>query len=192
MMDAVSDERRIPESVEGGNPLAAEQLMPMVYEELRRLAIARMAMESPGQTIQPTALVHEAWLRLIGNDSGAQFANRKHFFAAAAEAMRRILIERARRKLARKRGGRPVQVDLEEIDIASDANDDTLLIVNEALEKLEVEDSRAAQLVTLRFFGGLNLRDAGQVLGISERTAKRCWAFARAWLYSEIRSMVKD
>ena len=182
---------RILESVEDGDPKAAEQLLPLVYDELRHLAAARMALEASGQTLQPTALVHEAWFRLVGSDSSPQFANRAHFFAAAAEAMRRILIEKARRKLAQKRGARPERVNFEELELAVDANDDTLLLVNEALEKLKVEDPRAAELVNLRFFGGLKLVEAGEVLGISERTAKRCWAFARAWLFNELSAAIK-
>ena len=186
----MSDVTRILESIDPGDPAAAEQLLPFVYEELRHLAASRMAGESPGQTLQPTALVHEAWLRLVGGDSAARFANRAHFFAAAAEAMRRILIERARRKLAHKRGGRRERINLDEVEIAIHADDDTLLLVSDALEKLKLEDPRAAQLVNLRFFGGLKLEEAGQVLGISERTAKRCWAFARAWLYNEISAAI--
>jgi RNA polymerase sigma factor (TIGR02999 family) len=146
-----------------------------------------MANEAAGHTLQPTALVHEAWLRLAGNDPQVQFANRAHFFAAAAEAMRRILIERARRKGAEKRGGERRRVDLDQVDLAGDANDDTLLLVNEALEKLAEEDARAAEITKLRFFGGLTLEEAGQVLGITDRTAKRYWAFARAWLFDEMR-----
>jgi RNA polymerase sigma factor (TIGR02999 family) len=182
----MSDVTRILESIEGGDAEASERLLPLVYDELRHLAAARMALEQPGQTLQPTALVHEAWLRLIGPQSNAHFANRAHFFAAAAEAMRRILIENARRKLAQKRGGRPERINLDELELAVDADDDTLLLVNGALEKLKIEDPRAAELVNLRFFGGLKLVEAGQALGISERSAKRCWAFARAWLFDEL------
>ena len=177
---------RIVKPIEDGDPKAAQDLLPLVYDELRRLAMSRMAMESPGQTLQPTALVHEAWLRLAAGDAGPQFANRAHFFAAAAEAMRRILIERARRKSARKRGGNPERVDLENVELATDADSDTLLLVDEALAKLESEDPKAAKLINLRFFGGLTLEEAGRALGVSERTAKRLWAFARAWLYEEI------
>jgi RNA polymerase sigma factor (TIGR02999 family) len=162
-------------------------LLPLVYEELRKPAAARMANESAGHTLQPTALVHEAWLRLAGNDANVQFANRAHFFAAAAEAMRRILIERAWCKSAEKRGGDWRRVDLDEVDIAADADDDTLLLVNEALEKLAQEDAKAAEITKLRFFGGLTLEEAGQVLGVTDRTAKRYWAYARAWLFDEIR-----
>lgn len=146
-----------------------------------------MANEAAGHTLQPTALVHEAWLRLAGNDASVQFANRAHFFAAAAEAMRRILIERARRKSAGKRGGGWQRLDLDRVEIATDADDDTLLLVNEALDQLAQHDARAAEIVKLRFFGGLTLEEVGQVLGFTERTAKRHWAFARAWLYDAMR-----
>ena len=183
----MSDVTRILNAAQSGDPTAAEQLLPLVYEELRKLAAARMANESAGHTLQPTALVHEAWLRLTGNAPNVQFANRAHFFAAAAEAMRRILIERARRKSAEKRGGDWQRVDLNKVEIAADADDDTLLLVNEALEKLAQEDANAAEVAKLRFFGGLTLEEAGQVLGVTERTANRYWAFARVWLFDEMR-----
>jgi len=170
-----------------GDPTAANELLPLVYEELRKLASARMANEGAGHTLQPTALVHEAWLRLAGHDANVQFANRAHFFAAAAEAMRRILIERARRKLAEKRGGDWQRIDLDKVDIAAEADDDTLLLVNEALEKLAHEDAQAAEIAKLRFFGGLTLEEAAQVLGVTTRTADRYWAFARVWLFDEMR-----
>jgi RNA polymerase sigma factor (TIGR02999 family) len=182
----VSDVTRILDRVQQGDPQAAEELLPLVYEELRHLAASRMAQEKAGQTLQPTALVHEAWLRLTGSADG-KWNGRAHFFGAAAEAMRRILIERARQKAAVKRGNGWERVDLEKVDIAADANSDTLLFVNEALEKLEREDPKAAELVKLRFFGGLTLEESGEVLGFSERTAKRIWAFARAWLFQEMR-----
>jgi RNA polymerase sigma factor (TIGR02999 family) len=183
----VSDVTRILNAAQSGDPTAAEQLLPLVYEELRKLAAVRMANESAGHTLQPTALVHEAWLRLAGNDANVQFANRAHFFAAAAEAMRRILIERARRKGAGKRGGDWQRIDLEKVDVAADADDDTLLLVNEALEKLTKEDANAAEVAKLRFFGGLTQEEAAQVLGVTERTANRYWAFARVWLFDEMR-----
>jgi len=173
--------------IEQGDPTAAEQLLPLVYEELRKLAAARMAKEAAGHTLQPTALVHDAWLRLVGGDANAQFANRAHFFAAAADAMRRILIERARRKGARKRGGDWQRIDLDKVEVAADVDDDTLLLVNEALEKLAREDANAAEMAKLRFFGGLTLQEAAQVMGVTERTANRYWAFARVWLFDEMR-----
>jgi len=183
----MSDVTRILTAAQQGDPTAAEQLLPLVYEELRKLAAARMANESADHTLQPTALVHEAWLRLAGTDAQVQFANRAHFFAAAAEAMRRILIERARRKGAGKRGGDWQRIDLDKVEIATDADDDTLLLVNEALEKLAQEDAPSAEIAKLRFFGGLTLEEAGQVLGVTDRTAKRYWAYARAWLFDEMR-----
>jgi RNA polymerase sigma factor (TIGR02999 family) len=183
----VSEITRILEAAQQGDPTVADQLLPLVYDELRRLAANRMANEAAGHTLQPTALVHEAWLRLTGADANAQFANRAHFFAAAAEAMRRILIERARRKGAEKRGGDWQRVDLDKVEIATDADDDTLLLVNEALEKLSGEDAKAAEIAKLRFFGGLTLEEAAQVLGVTSRTADRYWAFARVWLFDEMR-----
>jgi RNA polymerase sigma factor (TIGR02999 family) len=171
-----------------GDPTAASELLPLVYDELRKLAGARMANEDASHTLQPTALVHEAWLRLTRDDSEAQFANRAHFFAAAAEAMRRILIDRARRKLAGKRGGGRGRISLDQIEIATDADDEILLLVNESLEKLAGEQPKAAEIVKLRFFAGLTLEEAGQVLGFTERTAKRHWAFARAWLYDAMKT----
>jgi len=186
----MSDLTVILDRVEAGDPQAAEELLPLVYEELRKLAAARMARESAGHTLQPTALVHEAWLRLAGKDAHAPFANRAHFFSAAAEAMRRILIERARRKKADKRGGNWQRVDLDKVDIAAEADDDTLLLVNEALEKLSQEDAQAAEIAKLRFFGGLTLDEAAQVLGVTDRTADRYWAFARVWLFDEMRRML--
>jgi RNA polymerase sigma factor (TIGR02999 family) len=173
---------------QAGDPNAARELLPLVYNELRKLAAARMANEGPGHTLQPTALVHEAWLRLTDNDPNAQFANRAHFFAAAAEAMRRILVDRARRKSAGKRGGGWERINLDRIEIAADADDDTLLLVSESLEKLAQEEPKAAEIVKLRFFAGLTLEQAGRVLGFTERTAKRHWAFARAWLYDAMKS----
>jgi RNA polymerase sigma factor (TIGR02999 family) len=183
----MSDVTRILNAAQQGDPTAAEQLLPLVYEELRKLAAARMTNEAAGHTLQPTALVHEAWLRLAGNDANVQFANRAHFFAAAAEAMRRILIERARRKGAGKRGGDWQRIDLDKVDIAADADDDTLLLVNEALEKLAQEDTNASEIAKLRFFGGLTLDESAQVLGVTKRTADRYWAFARVWLFDEMR-----
>ena len=182
-----SDVTRVLERAQQGDPNTAAELLPLVYEELRKLAAARMANEAAGHTLQPTALVHEAWLRLAVQDAPVQFANRAHFFAAAAEAMRRILIERARRKSAEKRGGDWQRIDLDKVDIAAEADDDTLLLVNEALEKLACEDAKAAEVAKLRFFGGLTLEEVAQVLGVTQRTTDRYWAFARVWLFDEMR-----
>jgi len=182
----MSDITRILDSIERGQARAADELLPLVYEELRRLAAQKLAGEAAGHTLQPTALVHEAWLRLAGEDN-QKWDGRGHFFAAAAEAMRRILIENARRKQAQKRGVNPERVKLEDVDVAVLADDETLLLVNEALEKLETEDPGAAQVVKLRFFAGMTNEEAGQALGISARTAKRYWTFARAWLFRELR-----
>jgi len=183
----MSDVTRILNAAQQGDPAAADELLPLVYDELRRLAAARMANEAAGHTLQPTALVHDAWLRLAGSDANTMFANRAHFFAAAAEAMRRILIDRARRKGAGKRGGDWQRIDLDKVEIATDADDDTLLLVNESLEKLAKEDARAAEIAKLRFFGGLTLEEAAQVMAVTERTANRYWAFARVWLFDEMR-----
>lgn len=168
------------------NPRAAEELLPLVYDELRRLASSKMAMERAGNTLQPTALVHEAWLRLVGENHS--WESRSHFFRVAAEAMRRILIDRARRKKRQKRGAGAEHVPLEGMDIAVDADDEQLLRVNEALEKLAEENKNMAELVKLRYFVGLRVPEAAEVLGISPTTAKRHWAYARAWLVNELRT----
>jgi len=175
----------ILEAVGAGDEQAAEQLLPLVYEELRQLAAARMAKEAPGQTLQPTALVHEAWLRLVGK-AKPHFQGRAHFFAAAAEAMRRILIESARRKARLKRGGDWARANLDEVQLATDSDAATLLSVDQALEKLAAAHPDKAELVKLRYFVGMSSPEAAKVLGISETTAKRNWAFARAWLYGEL------
>lgn len=174
-------------AIQQGDPKAAGELLPLVYHELRKLAAARMAQESPGQTLQPTALVHEAWLRLVG-DANPQFDGRAHFFAAAAEAMRRILIDNARRKKAQRHGGGKEHVDLHELELAASAKDEELLAVDDALEKLTSEDAELAKLVKLRFFAGFTNKEAADVLGVSEPTIERRWAFARAWLFKSIRS----
>ena len=174
-------------AIQQGDPKAAGELLPLVYHELRKLSAARMAQESPGQTLQPTALVHEAWLRLVG-DANPQFDGRAHFFAAAAEAMRRILIDNARRKKAQRHGGGKERVDLHELELAASAKDEELLAVDDALEKLTSEDAELAKLVKLRFFAGFTNKEAADVLGVSEPTIERRWAFARAWLFKSIRS----
>ena len=183
----MSEFTHILERVEHGDPKAAAELLPIVYEELRRLAAQKMANEAAGHTLQPTALVHEAWMRLGGSDAPT-FQNRAHFFGAAAEAMRRILIEHARRRLAAKRGAGVEVVDLDGLEISSPlADDDQLLAVNEALEKFAAVDERKAELVKLRYFVGLNFEETAAALGIAVPTAKQWWAYARSWLTVEMR-----
>jgi RNA polymerase sigma factor (TIGR02999 family) len=181
----VSDVTRILEAAQQGDPAAADQLLPLVYDELRRLAAHKMANEVAGQTLQPTALVHEAWLRLVGNDQ--KWDGRAHFFAAAAEAMRRILVDRVREKQALKRGGNPERVDIGSVELASPMPDDELLALDEALDRLATVDTRAAEMVKLCFFVGLTQPEAARELGISLSTAERVWGFARSWLLREIR-----
>lgn len=184
----IADVSQFLHAIDCGDAKPAGELLPLVYEELRKLASAKMAREKPGHTLQPTALVHEAWLRL-GGDAPGRWQNRAHFFAAAAEAMRRILVERARRRQAAKRGGGEVPVDLDSIDIPSGAiNDDNLLRVNDALEKLAAVDSSKAALVKLRFFVGANYEETALALGIAVPTAKQWWSYARAWLSVELGS----
>lgn len=181
-----------PLSVQSSSPTSAEQLLPLVYAELRQLAAARLAREAPGSTLQPTALVHEAWLRLGGEDQPS-WQNRAHFFAAAAEAMRRILIDLARRRHARRHGGGLVRVSLDDLDLAATAHDDDrLLRIDEALARLARCDPAKAELVKLRYFAGLNHAEAARTLGISEVTAKRWWSYARAWLYTELGSRGRE
>ena len=182
----MSDVTRILDAIQQGDPKATEELLPLVYEELRKLAAHKMANEAPGQTLQPTALVHEAWLRLTGNEN-QEWNGRGHFFAAAAEAMRRILVENARRKQRVKHGGAMQRIDLTTLDVAIITHDEHLLAVDEALDKLAARDPLGAQLIKLRFFAGLSNVDAARMLGIPERTAKRTWAYARAWLYEELK-----
>jgi RNA polymerase sigma factor (TIGR02999 family) len=187
----VDDVTRILEAAHKGDPTAADQLLPLVYDELRRLAAHRMANEAAGHTLQPTALVHEAWLRLVGDES-KKWDGRAHFFAAAAEAMRRILIDRARRKRAVRHGGVQQRVDFQDVDLASSTNDDDqLLAVSEALDKLAVQHIVEAELVKLRYFVGMTNDEAAEVLGISPRTAKYYWTHARAWLFREIQGSNK-
>jgi RNA polymerase sigma factor (TIGR02999 family) len=172
-------------AIEEGDPKAPEQLLPLVYEELRKLAAQRLARESPGQTLQATALVHEAYLRLVGPET-TSWNGRGHFFAAAAEAMRRILIEQARRKRTEKHGGNLERIELDGVDLPETAPSEDILAVDEAIFRLAAEDPTKAELVKLRYFGGLSVEDAGRVLGISRATADRYWAYARVWLYSEL------
>ncbi len=175
-----------PEPLSHGEPRPAREILPLVYDELRRLAAQRMARESPGQTLQATALVHEAYLRLVGGDPDRPWDGRGHFFAAAAEAMRRILVENARRRHRLKRGGGRGRVDLDDAQPAAPETDDDLLALDEALEKLAAKDPAKAQLVQLRVFAGLTLAEAAGILGLSISTADRYWAYARAWLRVEI------
>ena len=173
-------------AVERGDPKAADQLLELVYGELRVLATHKMAQESPGQTLQPTALVHEAWLRLVGSETPS-FQNRAHFFSAAAEAMRRILIDRARRRRTQRHGGGYRRVDLDDCDLAAPQADDELLAVNEALDQLSKEHPLQAEVVKLRYFGGRTNDEVAQILGISVASVKNYWAFSRAWLLQEIK-----
>ena len=181
---------RILSAIEGGDPHAAEQLLPLVYDELRKLAAQKLGQEKPGQTLEATALVHEAYLRLVDARKVKRWDSRGHFFAAAAEAMRRILLNRARDKKRLKRGGDRRRISLDQVEIALDTSDQQLLALDEALAALAalaVEDPYAAQLVHLRFFAGLTLKDAAASLGVALRTAERQWAYARAWLYARLR-----
>ena len=182
----MGDVTRILRAIDGGDRHAAEQLLPLVYDELRRLAGQKLANEKPGQTLQGTALVHEAYIRLVDVPSGQHWDGRGHFFAAAAEAMRRILIERARQKASLKRGGDARRVDLEALDSVAAESFEELLAVDEALEELERHDPSAANLVKLRFYVGLTHQEAADTLGITRRAADRIWALARAWLYQRV------
>ena len=188
---------RILSAIEFGDPAAAEQLLPLVYDELRRLAAQKLALEKPGQTLQETALVHEAYVRLVGSGDAAacseqRWESRGHFFAAAAEAMRRILIDRAREKRSQKRGGGRKRLDIDAVDLATQATPDQLLAVDDALGKLTGEDPAAARLVELRYFAGLSVEEAGKALGMSTATAYRHWNYARAWLHSELLGTVES
>jgi RNA polymerase sigma factor (TIGR02999 family) len=183
----MNDITRVLTAIEQGDDAATDELMPVVYQELRRLAAHKMASERPGHTLQPTALVHEAWIRLV--DSPAQsWQNRAHFFGAAAEAMRRILISHARRKHAQRRGAGAEHLDVDELEIACPAPDDELLALNDALDRFAALEPQQAELVKLRYFVGLKIEEAAEVLGISKSTATRWWTYARAWLFDEIQS----
>jgi len=205
MLSIMSDVTRILAAIDKGDQHAAEQLLPLVYDELRKLAAQRLAHEKPGQTLDATALVHEAYLRLVGNQSpadgdqplalaagergrgdGARWDNRGHFFAAAAEAMRRILVENARRKQSLKRGGDHLRADLDVQQISAPEIQEDLIALDQALTKLATTDKQAAELVQLRYFAGLTLPEAAEALGVSPSTASRLWTYARAWLRQEI------
>jgi RNA polymerase sigma factor (TIGR02999 family) len=183
----MSEVTQILAAIEQGDPEAANQLLPLVYEELRELAARRLAQEKPGQTLQATALVHEAYLRLVDVEKAQRWNSRGHFFAAAAEAMRRILIENARRKGRQKRGGaRRKRVDLDSHDVVSQATADELLVLDDALAALTAEEPEAGQLVKLRYFAGLSIEQAAELLGLSRTTAYEHWAYARVWLHWEL------
>lgn len=181
----MSEATQLLDAAGSGTPVPPEDLLVLVYEELRRLAASKIAQEVPGQTLQPTALVHEAWLRLVGTRSPT-FENRAHFFSVAAEAMRRILIDRARRKRTQRHGGNRERVDLDGVELAAPDEDDQMLAVHEALNRLAVEYPRQAEVVKLRYFAGMTNEETAELLGISVSTAKNYWAFARAWLFQEI------
>jgi RNA polymerase sigma factor (TIGR02999 family) len=183
----MSDVTQLLSAMDAGDPRAADQLLPLVYEELRKLAAAKMAQEKPGQTLQATALVHEAWLRLAGPEQQKAWNSRGHFFGAAAEAMRRILVDRARQKARVRHGGGLERIDLAQVTIATEDSDDTVLAIHEALEKLALESPPKAEIVKLRYFTGLEHAEIAQVLGLSEPTVRRHWAYARSWLYAELK-----
>ncbi|MBI2929129.1 MAG: sigma-70 family RNA polymerase sigma factor [Verrucomicrobia bacterium] len=178
----MSEVTRILDRVRQGDPKAAEELLPLVYDELRKLAAHKMANEAPGQTLQPTALVHEVWLRL-SQQSDVRWQNREHFYAVAAEVMRRILVDRARRRQSRKHGGQLERVDLDAVELPGPGDDAVVLQVHDALERLAVEDPQKAEVVKLRFFVGLANAEIAAILGVSEKTVQRHWSFAKAWLY---------
>ncbi|SRR6266542_7011010 len=182
----MSEATQAVNAISQDDPHTGSQLLPLVYDELRRLAAQKLAREAPGQTLQPTALVHEAYLRLVGRDEGPWWDSRGHFVAAAAEAMRRVLVERARRKATLKRGGKGHRLDLDRITPAGEDRAQEILALDEALCELERHDPQAAQLVKLRYFGGLTHQQAAAALGIGRRAADRLWALARAWLYREL------
>lgn len=181
----MKDVTRILSELEQGNALAPDELLPLVYQELRRLAASKMAGERASHTLQPTALVHEAWLRLV-DSPGQSWQNRAHFFGAAAEAMRRILIERARRKNRQRRGAGAEHVAVDDLEIASPAPDEQLLALDEALDRLAKTEPKQAELVKLRYFAGMKIEEAAEIIGISPATAKRWWTYAKAWLFAEI------
>jgi RNA polymerase sigma factor (TIGR02999 family) len=184
----MSDVTQVLQRIDSGDPTASEALLPLVYEELRKLAAARLAHESPGQTLQTTALVHEAYLRLVSGNPPPEWEGRRHFFAAAAEAMRRILVERARQRRSVKHGGRLRRLDLDDQSFVDDGRSEELLALDEALSELARHDPRAAQVVNLRYFAGMSLGDIADVMQIGRRTVDRLWALAKAWLYDQLTS----
>ena len=185
--ERVSDVTCILDRVQQGDPQAAEELLPLVYDELRKLAAAKLSREQPGQTLQATALVHEAWIRLAGGDQ-QPWDGRRHFFAAAAEAMRRILVEKARRRQRVRHGAGLERVGIEEVEIAAGGREDQLIAIDEALAKLEQEDPQKAAVVKLRYFVGMTTPETAETLGLSVATVERYWSFAKAWLFKEIQS----
>ena len=186
----VSEVTHILKRAEQGDPRAAHQLLPLVYEELRKLAAAKMAQERPGQTLQATALVHEAWLKLVGSDGPGMWNSRGHFFGAAAEAMRRILVDRARQKARVRHGGGLERVNLEHVTLATEDSDQTILAMNEALEKLALESPLRSEIVKLHYFTGLEYPEIARALGVSLSTVERGWAYARSWLYREMKKNI--
>ncbi len=188
MLPAMSEVTRILSAIDQGDPHAAEKLLPLVYDELRKLAAAKLAQEKPGQTLQATALVHEAYLRLVGNESDVHWNSRGHFIAAAAEAMRRILVDNARHKKTEKHGGQRKRIDLSQAEPMTDADLDSLLDLDQVLTALAVEDPEAAEVAKLRLFAGLSVEEAAQALGKSRANAYREWAYARAWLHARLRT----
>jgi RNA polymerase sigma factor (TIGR02999 family) len=183
----MSDVTRILSQIESGDPAAAEQLLPLVYDELRKLAAAKLAHEKPGQTLQATALVHDAYIRLVDKEQAQDWNSRGHFFAAAAEAMRRILVEQARRKQEVKHGGAVLRVTMEGVEPAMEELSDDLVALDESLARLEAHDALAANVVKLRYFAGLSMPEVGKSLGIPLRTAERNWTYARTWLHRDLR-----
>lgn len=184
----MSDVTQLLGAIDAGDPRAGDQLLPLVYEELRKLAATKMAQEMPGQTLQATALVHEAWLRLGGMETPQAWNGRGHFFGAAAEAMRRILVDRARKKGRVRHGGQHERVDLEHVTLATEDSDDTVLAIHEALDKLALESPQKAEIVKLRYFTGLGNQEIANALGISLSTVDRSWAYARSWLHRELKN----